>query len=123
MLCQLNDFIFKSDGVNLENIKRSFAFDFETTKLINDHDVWAATGRFSQTMTIGGKLIAKVNNALLTLEDLAKKKQVVTLAFESGKALSVVITAIELDQSLFLSNGAFLKQDFQITLGVIYGQL
>jgi len=109
--------------VNLESIKRSFAFDFETTKLINDHDVWAATGRFSQTMTIGGKLIAKGNHALLALEDLAKKKQVVTLAFESGKALSVVITAIELDQSLFLSNGSFLKQDFQVTLGVIYGQL
>jgi len=123
MLCLLDNFMFESDGVNLENIKRSFAYDFETTKLINDHDVWAATGRFSQTITMGGKLIAKSNQALLPLEQLAQRKQVVSLSFENGKALSVIITGIEMDQSLFLRNGGFLKQDFQVSLGVVYGQL
>ena len=122
MLCQLEDFIFESDGVNLENIKRSLSFDFETTKLINDHDVWSATGKFSQSITLGGKLVAKSNGALLPLEEIAKKKEPITLAFESGKALTVVILDIETDQSLFSKNGSFLKQDFQVKLGVVYGQ-
>ncbi|MBL4775304.1 MAG: phage tail protein [Mariprofundus sp.] len=123
MLCQLGDFIFESDGVNLESMKRSLTFDFEATKLINDHDVWAATGKFSQSITMGGILIAKSNGALLPLEELAKKKEPVTLAFEIGKALKVVIISIETDQSLFLKNGAFIKQDFQVQLGVVYGNI
>ena len=123
MLCQLDDVLFESDGVNLESMKRSFEFGFEATKLINDFDAWQATGQYSQTITLGGKLIAQSNTALAPLEDLAKAKKPVTLSFEVGKALQVVILNIETDQSLFLKNGTFMKQDFQVKLGVVYGHI
>lgn len=123
MLCQLGDFIFESDGVNLASVKRSMTFDYEETKRINGFQAWQATGQFSQTLTLGGALVAYANDALDGIEALAKKKEPVTLAYEDGTALSVVITAIESDQSMFLKNGAWLKQDFQVSLGVVYGSL
>lgn len=120
MLCALNAFMFESGGVDLSSIKRSFKFDFENSKLINSHDDWQATNKFSQEISLTGKLIQKSNFALYFLEKIAEKKQPVTLSFENGKALTVLILGIETDQSLFLKNGAFLKQDFEVKLGVIY---
>ncbi len=120
MLCAIDSFMFESGGVDLSNIKRSFKFDFENAKLINAHDDWQATNKFSQEIALAGKLINKSNFALFDLEKIAQKKQPVTLSFENGKALTVLVLAIETDQSLFLKNGTFLKQDFEVKLGVIY---
>lgn len=121
MICLLDDFVFESDGVGLNGIKRSMLFGFEQSKLINAHDDWQATNKFSQEITLSGRLVRKSNRALLDLERMAERKLPVTLAFEDGRALSVVILSIETDQSLFLKYGAFLKQDFDVRLGVVYG--
>jgi len=121
MLCTLDKFIFSSHGVSFDSVKRSFEFGFKETQLIDDDAIWAATGTFRQNITLAGSLVAQPNSALLDLEAMAKAKKPVTLAFESGKALQVVILNIEEDQSLFLKNGGFLKQDFVVSLGVVYG--
>jgi len=121
MLCQLNDFRFESNGVDLSNIKRSFQYNFENTKLINSEDQWQATASYSQTINLSGKLIKKSNFILDDLQAIAEKKKIVTLAFDDGRALAVLILSIETDRTKFLDNGKFLEQDFQVSLGVVYG--
>ncbi len=123
MLCSVDDFVFESGGVDLANIKRNIKYGFENFKLINAHDEWQATDKYSQVITLTGVLIKKSNRALDDLERIAEKKKIVTLAFDDGRASSVLILGINTDQSSFLKNGAFLKQDFEISLGVVYGTI
>ena len=123
MLCSLGSFVFESGGVDLANIKRNIKYGFENSKLINAHDDWQATDKFSETRTLSGTLVKKHNYILDDLEKIAQKKQPVTLALDDGRAFSVLILEINTDQSSFLKNGAFLKQDFEIQLGVIHGDI
>lgn len=121
MLCQLDDFPFESGNVDLANVRRSTKYGFENYKLINAHDQWQATDKYSQVITLAGSLVKKSNRALDELERIAEKKKAVTLSYDDGRAFSVLILEINTDRSSFLNNGAFLKQDFEISLGVIYG--
>lgn len=123
MLCALDDFYFTSGGVNLASIKRSLKFDYDNSKTISHAEQWQATGTFSQTINLAGMLIKKSNSTLDALQELAKKKKTVTLTFDNGEALSVLILSIEKDQSSFLKNGMFLKQGFSVELGVVYDEL
>ena len=124
MLCKLNDFLYESNNVNLDSIDHKATFTYEKTTLINAHDDWQSTGRFSKEITLSGVLIKKSNSSLDGLEKMAQKKEPVTLAFSSeiaGHALKVVILSINTKRSSFLRDGLFLKQDFEVELGVIYG--
>ena len=121
MLCSIGDFVFNSSHVNLSNIKRKMQYDYTNTKTINSFEQWQAVGQFSKTLTLNGKLIKQSNNSLDELEAIAERKEAVTLAFEDGRALSVVIREINTDRSSLLNNGAFLVQEFDISLGVVYG--
>ena len=120
MLCSLADFLFESSGVNLENIKQSRTYKFERLETINHFDGFQANGKYEQDITLGGVLIQKSQSTLEKLERIAENKQVVTLAFENGKAFNVLIQSINTDKSLFLKHGEFLKQDFELSLAVIY---
>lgn len=122
MLAQLEDFIFESGDVNLDNIKSETEYDYAISKTIDDFEHWHSTGKFSTYLTLGGKLVKKSNSSLDRLEAIAERKEAVTLAFENGQARSVVIKRINTDRSSFIKNGAFLVQDFEVTLGVVYGK-
>jgi len=122
MLCSLEEFMFESGDVNLDSIKSESEYDYVNTKTIDDHERWQSTGKYSKSITLAGKLIKKPNSALDDLELIAEKKKAVTLAFEDGRAITVVIRNINTDRSSFLKIGAFLVQDFEITLGVVYGK-
>lgn len=123
MLCQLDDFEFESSGVNLAELKNATQYHYEQTQLINDFDHWQSVAKFSQTISLSGSLIKQSNYVLHDLQQIAQNKQVVTLAFDNGQALSVLILEITTDKSAFLNNGAFLKQDFEVSLGVVYGAI
>ncbi len=123
MLCSLGDFTFESQGVNLSNIKRQSTFNFASNKLINNFDDWQATGRYEQAITLSGKLIHYDNSALDNLHLMAEKKEPVTLAFDDGRASSVLIQEVNTDESHFLKNGKFLKQDFEVSLVVVHGKV
>ena len=122
MLCSLDDFQFESDGVNLETIKTQSQYDYVSTKTLDDFEHWQATGKYSTSKTLAGKLIKKSNASLNDLELIAARKKPVTLAFEDGQALTVVIMEINTDRAHFIKTGAFLVQDFEVLLGVVYGQ-
>lgn len=121
MLCSIDDFVFESSNVNLSNIKRQMQYDYNSAKTINDFEQWQAIGKFSKVLTLSGKLVKKQNSLLDDLEAIAERKEAVTLAFEDGQALSVAVLEITTDRSQFLNNGAFLVQEFEVSLGVIYG--
>lgn len=121
MLCSLADFVFESSGVNLDSIKQTRTYRFERTETIGWFDNWQSNGKHEQDITMGGVLIQKSQSTLEKLERIAERKAVITLAFENGKAFDVLIQNITTDKSLFLKHGEFLKQDFEITLGVVNG--
>jgi len=121
MLALLGEFIFESGNVNLDNIKSETEYDYTTTKTIDDFEHWHSTGKFSTTLTLAGKLVKKPNSSLNELEEIAERKEAITLAFDDGQAKTVVIMKINKDRSSFLKSGAFLVQDFEVLLGVVNG--
>jgi phage protein U len=50
---------------------------------------------------------------------MARKKLPVTLAFTNGTCNTIIILKLEIEQSTFLKDGAFLKQTYKINLAVI----
>ena len=50
---------------------------------------------------------------------MARDKKPLTMAFTNGTCLTVLILNLELDQSSFLKDGAFLRQTYKISLGVV----
>ena len=123
MLCLLDDFAFESQGVNLSQVKRKNTYTYAQLKIINGFDHWQATGQYEQKLTLTGKLIQQANSTLDDLHYLAEQKKAVTLAFDDGRASSVIILEINTDASLFLKNGQFLKQHFTVTLAVVHGDI
>ena len=121
MICSLDDFVFESTGVNLGNIKSQSTYSWESQATLAAFEQWQATGRYKKTLSLAGKLIQQDNDALNKLERIAQGKSQVTLAFEDGRALTVLILSMDTDQSHFLSNGKFLKQAFTVQLAVVYG--
>lgn len=121
MLCQLDNFQFHSHDTNLEKISESFTYSYDQSQTINAFDAFQATGQYSHTLNLSGVLIQKSNHTLAPLLAIAAKKKAVTLAFDNGIAYSVIILAIDTTQSHFLSNGVYLKRDFEIKLGIIHG--
>lgn len=123
MLCGLDDFAFESSGVNLQNIQRQSVYRYANHELIKAHDEWQAVGQYERTITLSGILVRYPNSALDDLHRLAERKKPVTLAFDDGRAATVIIQEINTDQSLFLPDGKFLKQDFDVLLGVVNGSI
>ena len=123
MICALDDFLFESMRVNVSDIKQQSSYPFASHQPIDDFAIWQATGKHKKNITLHSKLIQQSNAVLDDLHHLAEQKQPVTLAFEDGRALTVLITDIDTEQSDFLSDGKFLKQDFEVKLEVVYGNL
>lgn len=123
MLCALDDFAFESHGVNIEDIQRNSSYQYTNHELINYFDHWQDIGKYKQQITLSGLLVQQKNSALDDLHRLAEQKKAVTLAFDNGRAMTVLITEVNVTQSFFLKNGEFLKQDFEVVLQVTYGNV
>lgn len=115
--------MFETDGVNLQSVKRKTDYAYAKQTVLNGFNHFQAVGKQQQSITLGGKLIKANNKILKPLERLAAKKQAVTLAYDDGRAASVIITSINTDASSFLSNGLFLSQDFEVSLEVVNGSI
>lgn len=123
MLCSLGDFMFETDGVNLQTVNRKTEYSYAQQPTLNSFNRFQAVGKHQQSITLAGKLIKQSNKILEPLERLAAKKRAVTLAYDDGRAASVIITSINTDQASFLSNGLFLSQDFEVSLEVLNGSI
>lgn len=123
MLCSLGDFMFETDGVNLQTVNRKTEYSYAKQSTISGFNRFQTVGRHQQNITLAGKLIQQNNKILEPLEQLAAKKRAVTLAYDDGRAASVLITSINTDESNFLRNGRFLSQDFEVSLEVLNGSI
>lgn len=119
MLAQIGDYLFEINKTNFEKLKRSVTFNFTSTQRLGNFASWQSVGKYEETINIDGTLIAKSQEQLKTFELMARDKKPVTMAFTNGTCLTVVILSLQIDQSAFLKDGAFLKQVYKISLGVV----
>ncbi len=119
MLCQLDDFQFKTHQTDLTQISIDNSYSFKRSQTINHFDVVTPVGKYTRKYSLTGILIRQSVHTLEALERIAQKKQVITLTFDVGKAYQVIITNINEGRTLFLDNGVHLKNDFEIQLELI----
>ena len=119
MLAQIGDYIFEINDTNFDKLKRNINFNFTANKRLGNFDRWQSVGKYEETISIDGTLIAKSQNQLKDFELMARAKSPETMAFTNGTCLTVVILNLDIDQSTFLKDGAFLRQTYKINLGVV----
>ena len=119
MLAQIGDYLFEINQTNFDKLKRSINFNFTSTQRLGNFSSWQSVGKYEETINIDGTLIAKSQEQLKAFELMARDKKPLTMAFTNGTCLTVLILSLELDQSAFLKDGAFLRQTYKISLGVV----
>lgn len=119
MLAQIGDYLFEINQTNFDKLKRSINFNFTSTQRLGNFSSWQSVGKYEETINIDGTLIAKSQEQLKAFELMARDKKPLTMAFTNGTCLTVLILNLELDQSAFLKDGAFLRQTYKISLGVV----
>lgn len=119
MLAQIGDYLFEINKTNFDKLKRSLNFNFTSTQRLGNFSSWQSVGKYEETINIDGTLIAKSQEQLKAFELMARDKKPLTMAFTNGTCLTVLILSLELDQSSFLKDGAFLRQIYKISLGVV----
>ncbi|MBD3842591.1 MAG: phage tail protein [Campylobacterales bacterium] len=118
MLAQIEDFTFEVNDTAYDTLKRSINYRFSSMQRLGNFDDWQSVGKHEESIELNGVLIAKSQAQLDDFEKLAEAKVARTLAFSNGRCKTILILNLELEQSNFLKDGAFLKQGFKITLVV-----
>lgn len=118
VLAQIEDFIFEINDTAYDTLKRSISYKFSQTQRIGNFDDWQNVGKHEESIEIDGVLLAKSQEQLKAFEKMAEEKKTRTLAFSNGTCKTIIILNLELEQSNFLKDGAFLKQAFKISLAV-----
>lgn len=119
MLASIDDFMFEVDKNGFDSLNRVLEFRYSNAQRIGNFDSFQAVGKYEESIDFSGTLILKKQGELNEFENMAKQKKVRLLSFANGTAKRVIIKTINLNRSNFLNNGAFLKQGFTISLGVI----
>ena len=120
MLCDLGGFTFEIGKTEFEKLGKKMQFHFAKHSRIGANPSYQALGGYEESFSIEGKLIAKSNQSLKKLEDIAKKKNPVRLTLGSGESLKVLIDAVDEARSMFLKDGHYIKNDFKISLKAYY---
>ncbi len=119
MLAIIGDFEFKVNDTSFEEFQSKTTFNFATHENLGGFNTYQSIGKYEQTDTLKGKLIAKSQKQLNEFERMAKKKVKQTIAFSNGNAYSVLIFTIEKTKKNFLKSGEFLEQAYVIELQVV----
>lgn len=119
MLAKIDDFTFEVTNASYNSLKRSMDYRFNAQQRISNHDYFQDISKYEESIELKGVLLLKSQSQLKDLEDMAKEKKERLLVFTNGTCKTVIILTLELEQSNFLKDGAFLKQSFKINLAVI----
>jgi len=119
LLAQIGDYVFEINETNFEKLKRKVVFNFKQNNRLGNFSSWQGIGKYEETININGTLIAKSQTQLKDFELMAREKKPQTMAFTDGTCLTVLILDLEAEQSGFLKDGAFLRQTYKISLGVV----
>ncbi|ALV25028.1 phage P2 GpU family protein [Campylobacter iguaniorum] len=118
MLAQIGNFTFEIHKNGFDRLNKKIEYKFNQIERIGNFNDLQSIGKYETTLNLSGVLILRSINELKAFEELASKKQALTLALGSGEVYSVVVLSLKLDRSAFLSDGMFLRQSFDISLGV-----
>jgi phage protein U len=119
MIYALGKFKFQSE-TPAEALSLTTNYNISTESRINNYAALYAAKKETQNITITGKTLplqGAGNSALEELYKMASKQISYTLVTGTGKVLGrFAIATIQDNRSTLCSNGAFLVQDFIITL-------
>lgn len=119
MLAKLGEFAFIMNENHFKTIDESYKFDYAEHKALNNHSSVQAVGSWSHDVTLKGLLVAKRNNSLSELIEIAKKKDSVRFTnFEHD--FFVVITDITQGKDKLIPNGKFMTQSFSIKIKRVF---
>lgn len=118
MLAQIEDFTFEVSDTAYDTLKRSINYRFNTMQRLGNHDDYQSVGKHEEGIELNGVLLLKSQTQLDDFEKMAEQKIARTLAFSNGRCKTILILNLELEQSNFLKDGAFLRQSFKITIAV-----
>lgn len=119
MLCSIGDFKFEINKTSFDEYQSKINFNFAIHENLGTFNSYQSIGKYEQSDTLRGTLIAKSQKQLNDFETMAKKKEVETIAFLNGDVYSIIILSLEKTRTIFLKTGEFLKQDYLIELKVV----
>jgi len=119
MLALIGDFEFTVEETSFDTFNTSITYEFTTIEKIGKHNGYQDLGKYEQRDTISGELIVKSQRALDEFENMAAKKEPITISFSTGVAYTVLIFTIQKSKKNFLRDGAFLKQSYSIELAKV----
>ena len=117
MICRIGS--FKIEVTNAKEIEEKLSLPFAKIDRINNNPYHQDLGGYEEEFTINGEAIKERVGFLIELEELAKEKKPVRFT-TINYSFNVLITSINKNKRVFL-RGAFLIQEFSITLKRYYG--
>ncbi len=121
MLAIIGEFEFKVNDTSYEEFQSKITFNFATHENVGGFNTYQSIGKYEETNTLKGNLIAKSQKQLKEFESMAKLKQNQTIAFSSGSAYTILIFSIAKTKRNFLQSGEFLEQAYEIELQIVGG--
>ena len=116
MLAQIGDVIFTSNS-NIDALVEQFTFNYSKISRIGNNPTYQAVGGFEQEIHFSGYFVLESLTQLEELKNIAKQKKPTTFVTLIKDAdLKVIITKLNIEKSLFIKKGAFIKQGFSISL-------
>lgn len=116
MLGMIDSFKFQMNQVEFDSISHEIKYEYSESKRIGNHVKLQAVGKSDESFTFSGTLILKRNSSFNDLEKIADKQMPVVLSFTNNPSVNVVIINIKKDMSIFLKDGEFIKQGFNIQI-------
>lgn len=114
MLAQIDEYVFETNS-NISSLVHKLSFPFAKHNRIGNNPLYQKSSSFEEEVTFSGYFVLEKNTSLDKLEEVAKKMQPIFFITKSSN-FKVIISDLEIDKSLFLKSGDFIKQGFSITL-------
>ena len=116
-MAKLGDFKFCISQVEYNSLKRSFNFSFNKSDCLKEYPKYHSSGMWEENILLSGEALIKKLEEINPLLDMAKKKEPILFVTGYGEIFGkVIILSIDLDQSFFITDGMFLKQEFSLKM-------
>jgi hypothetical protein len=124
---KLGDYSFYMKKNEYKKISQSFTATFGSFKPINGQERLSDSGGYSRTISLNGVLVVQPLDALKTLEDYLKARELIrfTSLFKNID-INVVITSLNITQSNFIDTVDGVKatvQTYNISLKEVYDDI
>jgi phage protein U len=116
MLAMIGDTVFEINKTSFQKFSEEFEYTYNDHNKVRNFTHQTPIGQYKQSFSLSGRLILRPNNSLESIENDAKLKVPMVLAFLSGKCYWVIVKKISKQKERFLNTGEHLVEDFTIEL-------